>query len=228
MSNQPILVVDDDPKVVQLVAAYLRRAGFDVISAGNGEAAERMIREQDPRLVVLDVMLPRVDGLALLQSLRERHHPVPVLMVSALGALDDRLRGLAGGADDYLAKPFSPAELVERVHAILRRTGEGGPSAMSHHDLSIDLERREVRRAGSRVDLSPAEFNLLAALVRAGGRVLTRDQLLDELHGMAGTDAPERSIDVHISRLRARLGREREYLATVRGTGYRALLDSPE
>src|SRR5438270_2291549 len=182
-SEAPVLVVDDDPKVVALVAAYLERSGFSVISTGDGASAERLIRQAEPRLVVLDVMLPRLDGLSLMRSLRGRHHPVPVLILSALGAIDDRLRGLAEGADDYLPKPFSPAELVERVSAILRRT-EGAPAKrLVHHDLVIDLDRHTVERDGVPVRLSTTEFRLLVALVRAGGRVLTRDGLLDELHG---------------------------------------------
>jgi DNA-binding response OmpR family regulator len=221
MSQAPVLVVDDDPKVVALVGAYLQRSGFPVVSAGDGETAERLIREAEPRLVVLDVMLPRLDGLSLMRSLRERHHPVPVLILSALGTVDDRLRGLAGGADDYLPKPFSPAELVERVNAILRRT-EGEPGArLAHRDLVVDLDRHSVERDGDLIRLSPTEFRILAALVRARGRVLTRDQLLDELHGMGDADITPRSIDVHLSRLRGRLGRGQEYFETIRGVGYR-------
>jgi DNA-binding response OmpR family regulator len=223
MSEAPILVVDDDPKVVSLVSTYLQRAGHGVITASDGQEAERKIREDEPRLVVLDVMLPRIDGLALLRSLRERSHPVPVLMLSALGDLDDRLRGLGGGADDYLAKPFSPAELVERVAAILRRTEGPGSDVLVFHDLRIDLGRHRVERDGERLDLTLAEYRLLVALVRAAGRVLSRDQLLDELHGMAQGDVPDRSVDVHMARLRAKLGRSRAYLATVRGAGYRAV-----
>ena len=220
-----VLVVDDDPKVVGLVGTYLRRSGFEVITAGDGETAERLIREEEPRLVVLDVMLPRLDGLSLMRSLRDRNHPVPVLILSALGTLDDRLRGLADGADDYLPKPFSPAELVERVGAILRRTEGPARRVLQHQDLAIDLDRHRVDRGGSALDLSTAEYRLLVALVRAGGRVLTRHQLLDELHGILDTEITPRSIDVHISRLRTRLGRDRLYVETRRGLGYRAVAE---
>ena len=223
MSAPPVLIVDDDPKVTGLVQAYLERAGYAVISAPDGETAERLIREEDPRLVVLDVMLPRLDGLSLLRSLRERHHPVPVLMLSALGGLDDRLVGLSGGADDYLAKPFSPAELVERVSAILRRAESPQADVLTFHDLRIDLSRHRVSRGLEAIDLTLGEYRLLVALVRARGRVLTRDHLLDELHGFGDAEAPQRSIDVHVARLRAKLGDDRRYLATVRGVGYRTL-----
>ena len=227
MSEAPILVVDDDPKVVALVTAYLRRAGHGVIAAGDGQEAERLIREEQPRLVVLDVMLPKVDGLALVRSLRDRRHPVPILMVSALGDVDDRLRGLSGGADDYLPKPFSPAELVERVTAILRRTEGPASDVLVFRDLRIDLGRHRVDRGGTPLDLTPAEYHLLVALVRARGRVLTREQLLDEMHGTGQGDSPDRSVDVHVTRLRAKLGRSRTYLATVRGAGYRAVDEGP-
>ena len=219
MSGPPILIVDDDQKVVALVRAYLQRAGFAVIGAADGETAERLIRDEDPRLVVLDVMLPRLDGLSLLRSLRERHHPV------ALGGPDERLAGLVDGADDYVAKPFSPAELVERVSAILRRTEGPGTDVLTFRDLRIDLARHDLERDGARIELTLAEYRLLVALVRARGRVLSRDQLLDELHGMGEADVPGRSIDVHIARLRGKLGRDQHYVATVRGVGYRVVED---
>ncbi|HEX6488765.1 MAG TPA: response regulator transcription factor [Candidatus Dormibacteraeota bacterium] len=219
----PVLVVDDDPKVVALVGAYLERAGFEVITATDGESAERLVREAEPRLVVLDVMLPRLDGLSLMRSLRDRHHPVPVLILSALGTLDDRLRGLADGADDYLPKPFSPAELVQRASAILRRAEGPSSRVLLHQDLTIDLDRHTVERNGEPLRLSPAELQILVALVRARGRVLTRDQLLDELHGLGELEVTPRSVDVHLSRLRSRLGRDREYLETIRGVGYKSI-----
>lgn len=224
VSEAPVLVVDDDPKVVALVGKYLERAGFEVITATDGESAERLIREAEPRLVVLDVMLPRLDGLSLMRSLRDRHHPVPVLILSALGTLDDRLRGLADGADDYLPKPFSPAELVQRAQAILRRAERtASPRLLVHQDLTIDVERHTVERDGEPLRLSRTEFQILVALVRARGRVLTRDHLLDELHGQGAMEVTPRSIDVHLSRLRSRLGRRREYLETIRGVGYKAI-----
>jgi two-component system, OmpR family, alkaline phosphatase synthesis response regulator PhoP len=220
-----VLVVDDDPKIVALVRAYLVAAGFDVISAGDGPEALRLIRERRPRLVVLDLMLPELDGMAVTREVR-RESQVPILMLTARGGLPDRLRGLKEGADDYLAKPFAPSEMVARVQAILRRAGrQPSDRVLRHADLEIDLERHEVRREGRALELSPLEFRLLAALVEADGRVLTRDRLLDVLGGPHSDGVLERSVDVYVGRLRSRLGDDPDrprYIATVRGTGYRA------
>ncbi len=220
-----VLVVDDDPKIVALVRAYLARAGFDVLTAGDGRDALRLIRERRPRLVVLDLMLPELDGLAVTREARRESH-VPILMLTALGTVPDRIRGLGLGADDYLAKPFAPSELVARVQAILRRVPAGPtPCRLRHGDLEIDVERHEVLRAGEALELSPVEFRILAALVEAGGRVLTRDRLLDVIGGPHSVEVLERSVDVYVGRLRAKLGDDPErprYVATVRGTGYRA------
>jgi DNA-binding response OmpR family regulator len=218
-----ILVVDDDPKIVVLVRAYLVRASFDVITAADGREALRLIRERRPRLVVLDLMLPELDGLDVTREVR-RESDVPILMLTARGSLADRIHGLGQGADDYLAKPFAPSEVVARVQAILRRVPRD--EAVRHHaDLEIDVDRCQVVRAGEVVDLSPLEFRLLAALVEAEGRVLSRDRLLDVLGGPHSEGVLERSVDVYVGRLRSKLGDDPErprYIATVRGTGYRA------
>jgi DNA-binding response OmpR family regulator len=227
---QPILVVDDDPKIVSLVKTYLEREGFRVVTAGDGRAALQAFTEFQPRLIVLDLMLPELDGLALLRIVRDRSQ-VPIVMLSARGSVADRVYGIHEGADDYLAKPFSPAELVVRVKAILRRAQNSDGVArergvLVHKDLTIDLDRLEVRRGGSVVSLTPAEFRLLRALVEARGRVLTRQVLLDSLYGPAQGDALERTVDVHVGRLRDKLGEEianPHYIVTVRGTGYRAI-----
>jgi two-component system, OmpR family, response regulator MtrA len=219
-----ILVVDDDPKIVALVQAYLFRAGFDVITAGDGPSALRLIRERRPRLVVLDLMLPELDGMEVTRAVR-RDSDVPILMLTARGALADRIQGLGEGADDYLAKPFAPSEVVARVQAILRRAAPPERQLLQHADLEIDLERHEVLRGGEVLDLSQLEFRLLAALVEAGGRVLSRDRLLDVLGGPHSDGVLERSVDVYVGRLRSKLGDDPEqprYIATVRGTGYRA------
>jgi two-component system, OmpR family, response regulator MtrA len=219
-----ILVVDDDPKIVALVQAYLFRAGFDVITAGDGPSALRLIRERRPRLVVLDLMLPELDGIEVTRAVR-RDSDVPILMLTARGALADRIRGLGEGADDYLAKPFAPSEVVARVQAILRRAAPPQRQLLHHADLEIDLERHEVLRGGEVLDLSQLEFRLLAALVEASGRVLSRDRLLDVLGGPHSDGVLERSVDVYVGRLRSKLGDDPEqprYIATVRGTGYRA------
>ena len=221
-----ILVVDDDPKIVALVRAYLVSAGFAVVTAGDGAEAVRLVRQRRPRLVVLDLMLPELDGHQVTRELRRWTH-VPILMLTARGSVKDRVGGLEEGADDYLVKPFAPSEVVARVQAILRRTRreEGQERVLRHADLEIDLERHEVRRAGTLLDLSPLEFRLLAALVEADGRVLSRDRLLDVLSGPEAEGVMERSVDVYIGRLRAKLGDDLEqprYVATVRGAGYRA------
>ena len=226
----PILVVDDDPKIVSLVKTYLEREGFRVITASDGKAALRAFTEFEPRLIVLDLMLPELDGLALMRIVRE-HSAVPIVMLSARGAVADRVYGINEGADDYLAKPFSPAELIVRVKAVLRRarTSNGSGSdrgVLEHGDLTIDLDRVEVRRGGKSILLTPAEFRLLVALVQARGRVMTRQALLDSLYGPSQGDALERTVDVHIGRLRDKLGEETaapRYIMTVRGLGYRAV-----
>lgn len=220
-----ILVVDDDAKIVSLVKTYLEREGFRVITASDGKAALSAYSEWQPGLIVLDLMLPELDGLALMRIIRERSG-VPIVMLSARGTVADRVYGIHEGADDYLAKPFSPAELVVRVKAVLRRTRESNGSAiqhgtLEHKDLTIDLDRFEVRRQGHAVSLTPAEFRLLTALVRAQGRVLSRQALLDSLYGPSQGDALERTVDVHIGRLRDKLGDASSYIVTVRGIGYR-------
>ena len=222
-----ILVVDDDPKIVALVRAYLVSAGFDVVTAADGRAAVCLVRERRPRLVVLDLMLPELDGTAVTREIR-MDSDMPILMLTARSALCDRLKGLAEGADDYLVKPFAPSELVARVQAILRRIPRA-EGVLRHADLEIDLERHEVARHGEVLDLSLIEFRLLAALVEAGGRVLSRDRLLDALSGPHSEGVQERSVDVYVGRLRSKLGDDPDqprYIATIRGIGYRTARDS--
>ena len=227
-TTRPILVVDDDPLIVRLVRTYLERAGFEVTEASTGRDALAAIALEQPALIVLDVMLPETDGLTVLTALR-RNSRVPVIMLSARGRVEDRIEGLETGADDYLAKPFSPAELVVRVRRLLERAGLNGNGSATDDqplqlgDLSVDLARHEVRIDGSVVDLTPAEFRLLTALLAARGRVLTRDQLMDAVHGADGL-VLDRTIDVHVGRLRQKLGDDPaspRYVATVRGVGYR-------
>ncbi len=230
----PILVVDDDAKIVTLVRTYLEREGLSVVTATDGRAALEAIREKRPRLVVLDVMLPELDGLALLRIVRE-DSDVPILILSARGSAQDRVYGISEGADDYLAKPFSPAELVVRVKAILRRTtGASRPvrpsrGVLTLSDLTIDLDRYGVLRGGHPIPLTPVEFRLLAALVEADGRVLSRELLLNALYGQSEGEALDRTIDVHIGRLREKLGDGADrprYIATVRGAGYRSVKEA--
>jgi DNA-binding response OmpR family regulator len=223
----PILIVDDDPKIVQLVRAYLEREGFAVVTAADGRAALAAVREHGPQLIVLDLMLPEIDGMTVARRVRE-DSDTPILMLSARSAVADRIQGLTEGADDYLAKPFSPAELVVRVKAVLRRTRSApqrGPLRLS--DLEIDRERHEVRRQGVALTLTAAELRLLIALVEADGRVLTRESLLDALYGPDANETLDRTVDVYVGRLREKLGDDSErarYVATVRGAGYRAVI----
>jgi len=229
-NTAPILVVDDDPKIVALVRTYLEREGFAVVTASDGLAALAAVGESKPRLIVLDIMLPELDGLALMRILRERSE-IPIVLLSARGSTADRVYGIHEGADDYLVKPFSPAELVVRVKAVLRRSErtQDRPKdrgTIKHRDLAIDLDRLEVRRDHRPIPLTAAEFRLLTALVQAEGRVLTRQALLDALYGPVQGDALERTIDVHVGRLRDKLGEvvdRPRYIATVRGAGYRAV-----
>lgn len=223
---RPILVVDDDAKIIQLVRAYLEREGFAVIHASDGREALEAAREHDPRLVVLDLMLPEIDGLAVTRALRA-DSSVPILMLSARGTTADRVFGINEGADDYLPKPFSPAELVVRVKAILRRTerSDHASEPLRHRDLTIDPDRHEVTRAGAPISLTRAEFRLLLALVRADGRILSRESLLDALYGEADAAVLDRTVDVYVRRLREKLGDDADsprYVMTVRGVGYRA------
>src|SRR6266404_2430847 len=198
----PILIVDDDPKIVQLVRAYLEREGYAVVTAADGRAALVAIREHGPRLIVLDLMLPEIDGLTVARRVRE-DSDTPILMLSARSAVADRIQGITEGADDYLPKPFSPAELVVRVKAVLRRSrppSRLGPLRLS--DLEIDRERHEVRRDGVALTLTGAELRLLIALVEADGRVLTRESLLDALYGQDANETLDRTVDVYVGRLR--------------------------
>ncbi len=230
----PILVVDDDRKIVALVRAYLEREGYDVVTAYDGRAAVEKARSERPALIVLDLMLPELDGFETMRLIRA-DSAVPILMLTARSSLPERILGLEKGADDYLPKPFSPAELVVRVKAVLRRAQQVSPagaaaaepvsSTLTQYDLVIDTERYEVRRDGELVPLTPVEFKLLVTIVAADGRALTRDQLLDAVYGSDDSDILDRTIDVHIGRLREKLADDAEqphYVMTVRGVGYRA------
>jgi DNA-binding response OmpR family regulator len=229
--NAPILVVDDDPKIVALVRTYLERERYPVVTASDGKRALRAIEEHQPRLVVLDLMLPELDGLSVIRRARALGE-TPILVLSARGSTGDRILGLSEGADDYLPKPFSPAELVVRVRTILRRTERPVIEALRSNErlvsgeLVVDPRRHEVSLAGAPVSLSALELRLLVALLDADGRALTRDQLLDAIHGTGEGDVLDRAIDVYVKRLREKLGddpAEPRFVATVRGVGYRAV-----
>jgi DNA-binding response OmpR family regulator len=227
-AEAPILVVDDDPKIVALVRTYLERERYPVISAGDGKTAMRAIEEQQPRLVVLDLMLPELDGLAVIRRARAIGE-TPIIVLSARGSTADRILGLSEGADDYLPKPFSPAELVVRVRTILRRSERSIDAAddleLATGDLVVDRTRHRATLRGRDVGLTALELRLLWALLEADGRALTRDQLLDANHGAGEGDVIDRAVDVYVKRLREKLGDDPQaprYVATVRGVGYRS------
>ena len=230
--ERPILVVDDDAKIVRLLRTYLERDGFSVVTAADGPAALDAIERHRPALVVLDLMLPELDGRAVIRAVRrdDEASATPILVLSARGSTVDRIAGFEDGADDYLPKPFSPAELVLRVKSILRRTAvmpadDASRAPLTIADLLIDLDRHEVTRDGTSIPLTNVEFRLLTTLVQAGGRVLSRDQLLDAVYGQDQSEVLDRTVDVHIGRLRDKLGDDADqprYVATVRGIGYRA------
>jgi DNA-binding response OmpR family regulator len=220
-----ILVVEDEMKIARLVRDYLQHAGFEVIVAGDGEAALASARGTKPDLVVLDLGLPGLDGLDVTRELR-RSSNVPIVILTARGDETDRIVGLELGADDYVVKPFSPKELVARVRAVLRRTEAaraGPPEVLRVADVEVDMSRLRVSVGGRTVDLTPTEFQVLATLVREPGRVFTRGQLLDAIHGVA-FESFERAIDAHVKNIRKKIeptsGRPR-YLLTVHGVGYR-------
>jgi DNA-binding response OmpR family regulator len=219
-----VLVVEDEMKIARLVRDYLRHAGFEVIVTSDGESALAAARGSKPDLVVLDLGLPAKDGLDVTRELR-RTSNVPIVMLTARGDEADRIVGLELGADDYVVKPFSPKELVARVRAILRRTSamDTGAEVLRAAGVVVDLKRMRVAVEGRPVDLTPTEFQLLTALIREPGRVFTRSQLLDAVHGVA-IESYERAIDAHVKNLRRKIeptpGRPR-YLLTVHGVGYR-------
>lgn len=222
--NELILVVDDEPKIVQLAQDYLERNQYRILSAADGRAALALARQERPDLVVLDLTLPGLDGLDVCRILRQESD-VPIIMLTARAEETDRLNGLELGADDYITKPFSPRELVARVRAVLRRT-KGGvrqPGLIRVTDLEIDLNGHAVKRAGETLQLSRTEFNLLAILAQNPGQAFTRAQLLDRLHGVA-YDGYDRSIDAHIKNLRRKLEVDPaapRYVLTVYGIGYK-------
>jgi two-component system response regulator ResD len=224
---QTILVVDDEPTISQVVASYLRRDGFRAVTAADGPSAVEAAREHRPDLVVLDVMLPGFDGLQVMARLRQDRH-VPVILLTAKGEESDRVIGLRLGADDYVVKPFSPAELVARVHAVLRRvqreddaSSDAGPITFS--DVVVDARERSVTVAGKPVELTAKEFDLLLFLARHLGQVFTRDELMDSVWRYPFyTDTA--TVTVHVRRVRQKIEADPlmpKHLLTVWGVGYK-------
>jgi two-component system alkaline phosphatase synthesis response regulator PhoP len=232
MATRTILVVDDEPGIVTIARDYLDRAGFRVLTAGDGATALRLARTERPSLLVLDLMLPGMDGLDVTRALREdpATRMLPIIMLTARVEETDRLIGLELGADDYITKPFSPRELVARVRAVLRRA-EGERDAgglLRAGDLTIDLQRRSVRRGGEAIELTATEFDLLAILAREPGRPFSRTQLLELAYDIsyAGFD---RTVDAHIKNLRRKIEpdpRNPRYILTLYGVGYKFAEDS--
>jgi two-component system alkaline phosphatase synthesis response regulator PhoP len=220
-----ILVVDDEPRIVQLVRDYLEHGGFTVLVASDGPSALRSARTGRPDLVVLDLGLPGLDGLDVTRALR-REGQVPIIMLTARTEESDKLVGLELGADDYLTKPFSPKELVARIRAVLRRAeGMRSPSDVVRvgSEVELDVTRMEAHFGGRRVELTKTEFQLLATMARQPGRVFTRAQLLDAVRGVA-FESYERAIDAHIKNVRKKIEpdpRAPRYVLTVFGVGYR-------
>jgi two-component system, OmpR family, alkaline phosphatase synthesis response regulator PhoP len=219
-----ILVVDDEPKIVQIARDYLERAGFRVLAAGDGSAVLPMVRSAKPDLIVLDLVLPGMDGLDVTRTLR-KESAVPIIMLTARADEADRLVGLELGADDYIVKPFSPKELVARVRAVLRRWdgARAGSDVVRVGDVVLDVPRMRVTRGDRALTLTPTEFQLLTVLARQPGRIFTRGQLLEALHGI-DVESYERAIDSHIKNIRRKIEpdpRHPRYVIAVHGIGYK-------
>ncbi len=220
-----ILVVDDEREIVRVVRGYLEKAGYRVATASNGQEAIFVARDEKPDLVVLDLQMPKMDGLEFMRRIRAEQPQVAIIMLTARVEETDRIVGLEVGADDYITKPFSPRELVARVGAVLRRSQRGPAPApiLRVGDLMLDRERREAQVAGRMVELTSTEFELLATLMTAPGRVFSRADLLDAVQGM-DSEASERTIDAHIKNLRRKIEPDPanpRYIITIRGAGYR-------
>ncbi len=220
-----VLVVEDDPDIRDLVVFHLEREAFQVRTAKTGAEALKQVRAAPPDLIILDLMLPELDGLEVCRRLRQDPSTasVPVAMLTARGEEVDRIVGLEVGADDYVTKPFSLKELIARVRAVLRRSRPGkSPAAFRVGTLSVDLGRHIVAVGGMEVPLTPKEFDLLRALVEAHGRVLSREFLLDRVWGYThAREIESRTVDVHVRRLRQKLGAEGSRILTVKNAGYR-------
>ena len=219
-----VLVVEDDPDTVELVGMYLRRDGHKVLAERDGRDGLKVAVESKPDLLVLDLMLPGMDGIEVCRAVR-RQSDMPILMLTARADEQDRLIGLDLGADDYVTKPFSPRELAARVRAVLRRSRSSeavqeGPDEIVYRDIMADLRGRVITVAGASPQMTPTEFELLTLLMRTPGRVFSREEIIDRVFGddFAGFD---RTVDAHISAVRRKLGFRKEYLRTVYGIGYR-------
>ncbi len=226
MAAKKVLIVDDDVKIVELVKLYLNRDGYGVLTAYEGTEALRLARQSHPDLIVLDIMLPGMDGLEICRTLRSESS-IPIILLTAKTTEQDRIIGLDLGADDYVTKPFSPKELAARVRAVFRRTPDEsfqlGPSELKNGDLTVNFLKHEVYVLGKSIDLTPVEFKLLSVLIREPNRVFSRAQLIERVLGF-DFDGFDRTIDVHILNLRRKLEPDAghpKYIKTVYGAGYK-------
>ncbi len=222
--TKTILVVDDEQRLVSLVQTYLTQEGFRVVTAGNGREALNVARDEKPDLIILDIMMPEMDGYEFMRQHRAERN-TPIILLTARVDDEERVIGLEVGADDYVTKPFRPRELVARVRAVLRRSGSGDLTAklLQVQDITLDREERTVRVGEKYVNLTPSEFDLLAALMSTPGRVYSRLDLLDIIQGVR-YEGYERTIDTHIKNLRGKIEpnpREPRYIETLYGVGYR-------
>lgn len=222
MNRPKIAIIEDESDILDVITYNLEREGYEVCAARHGDEALNLVRNQMPSLVILDLMLPGTDGLTVCRQLKTDTATVdiPIIILSAKAEENDVIIGLGMGADDYLAKPFSPRELVARVRSVMRRGAqrpEPPPDRLTHGELTVDTSKHEVTLAGKRIDLTATEFKILHQLASHPGRALTREQLLDRL----GTVIVDRNIDVHIRSIRKKLGDTTKLIETVRGVGYR-------
>lgn len=228
MPTELVLLVDDDPSIIQLARMYLEREGFRVLAASDGEAALQEVKQQMPALVVLDVMLPGLDGFEVCRRLRAEGNPIAIIMLTARDDEIDKVLGLELGADDYLTKPFNPRELVARIKAILRRSERSGTSPAGRSillgNLKIDPSSREVHVADRLLDLRTQEFDLLLALAEHRGLVLSREQLLQLAWGF-DFDGQTRTVDVHVAHLRRKIEGSQTHIETVTGLGYKLVVE---
>jgi two-component system phosphate regulon response regulator PhoB len=219
-----ILIVDDEQDVLDLLVYNLQKAGFRITTARDGAAALQKVRDEMPSLIILDLMLPQLDGTEVCKQLKadSKTAPIPIIMLTAKAEEVDRVVGLELGADDYVIKPFSPREMVLRVKTVLRRaSGKAAPAeVLKFADLTVNIAKHEVSHKGKVVELTATEFKLLAMLMGRRGRVQSRDRLLTDVWGYEG-DVDTRTVDTHMRRLREKLGKAADYIETVRGVGYR-------
>jgi len=224
--DKTILIVEDDRNTADLAALYLRREGFEVVTAADGEQALDLAERHRPDLVILDLMLPRIDGWEVCRRLRQSSD-VPVIMLTARDEEVDRVAGLTLGADDYVVKPFSPRELVARVLAVLRRARsftDSSGTVLQQGDIRLDLEKRRLQVRRQEVELTHHEYTLLETLMRTPGKVFTRDELLQRIYPRGEANVIDRVVDVHIGKLRKKIeadSSDPDYILTVRGIGYR-------